>query len=1640
MASPSVTVKMTTVQELKDLGEAIGLKGTELKEFITEQQALARQDRVKQLEADKEAKQLQLEADRQAREAEAAKEARKLDAERESRDAKRLDAENEARRRDAETEAKRLQMEADREARQHELAKMELEKQKLEMEIQMRFDRLRTGDQDEGQDLTHIDTDAVTEAGSHAGSRRVTTGVKGPKMPCFDETKDDMDAFLHRFEIYAAAQAWREDTWALYLSALLKGKALEVYARLPVSEAQKYQSLKDALLKRFNLTEEGFKRKFKSAKPETSESPGQFITRLESYLNRWIDLAGVEPTFEGLKHLVVREQYLESCSPQLAVFLRERKPDDLEELAHIAEQYLDAHNNKQSQAKADGGTTTKPHPGSPKFKQTGSVRGCFNCGKRGHIARDCFKRPYNKDNKREQVGAVEAGENNDDRSRINSPQQQRRYYGNQRGSFRPYRPHYSRQYSNQSHNHAQQNSGQYRQGDRRPNDRRVCRAHQREQCNECLQPCTEQCQAAIHFGGSEARLECGCILPVVVDACKSTGGRMIVGQGVINGTQVRAMRDSGCSTVVVKKGLVRPEQFTGHQQTCILIDGTVRRVPLARLEVETPFFIGTVHASCMENPLYDVIIGNIPGAKTLEESQKAVAEITEMESLAGVVEAIQPVPENEVQLSVVQLVEQESETEVKTVVEGHAVVTRAQAKQPKQVKPLRVVDAFDTDVDRKKLIELQQEDQSLKTCLEKADSGVEDRFGVTFKKKKDVLYRQCKDRTDGREVSQVVLPRELRYRVMKVAHETLMSGHQGCKKTKDRVWSQFWWPGFSDDVVRFCKSCDICQRTVEKGRVGKVPLGRMPLIETPFDRVAVDLIGPIYPASDRGHRFILTLVDYATRYPEAVPLKDIETETVAEALVNMFSRVGIPKEVLSDRGSQFMSKVMKEVCRLLSVKQLFTTPYHPMCNGLVEKFNGTLKNMLKRMSAERPKDWDRYISALLFAYREVKQESLGFSPFELIYGRTVRGPMSVMKELLVTEEVEPEVKTTYEYVLDLKEKLQQTCELAQQELAKAQSRQRKYFNQKAKERSFRVGDKVLVLLPTNQNKLLLQWKGPFEIIEKVRDNDYRIQMEGRTNLFHANMLKQYHSREEESSQVREVQSVQNDSAVVITQNLDSSEVVSAVVLENEDEVESVPTLTEQLYEVKQGESFKDVDICPDLTEEQKEDVRQLLEEFSEIFTDVPGRTTVAEHSILLTTGIPVYSKPYPLPHSMQEVVEDELDSMLKLGVIEPSSSPYASPIVLVRKPDGTNRVCVDFRKLNKITVFDPEPMPQISQIFSKLKGDRFFSTFDVTKGYWSIPMREQDKLYTAFVTHKGLFQFTVMPFGLVNAPATFNRMMRRILSNAESLDSYVDDVLLHTVTWEQQLCAMHDFFVRVCNAGLTLKPSKCHIGYDAVPYLGHKVGTGHLEPKAELVEKIAKVQRPKTKSELRSFMGLMNYYRQFIPNFATIAEVLTELTKKGYPEKLQWLEVHEVAFSRLKGHLTTSPILCLPDFSRVFVVQTDACDVGIGCSINHEYDGVMHPIAYASKKLLPRERNYSTVEKECLSIVWAIQKFQDYLYGKEFILETDHSALQYLQNKRFQNGRLMRWALALQPYRFTIRYIKGKENVCADFLSRNPIE
>ena len=242
------------------------------------------------------------------------------------------------------------------------------------------------------------------------------------------------------------------------------------------------------------------------------------------------------------------------------------------------------------------------------------------------------------------------------------------------------------------------------------------------------------------------------------------------------------------------------------------------------------------------------------------------------------------------------------------------------------------------------------------------------KYVVAYKKLKGILYRVCQRKDiPGETGKKILVLKLLKTRVMEVAHDSVFGGHLRVKKTEDRIQTNFYWPGMHKDVTSFCRSCDVCQKTFARGAVLRAPLGEMPLIDLPFKRVAIDLVGPITPASDKGHRYILPLVDYATRYTEAVPLKNIDTENMAEALLDVYSRVGVPEEVFSDLRTQFVFECMKEVTRLLSIKRLTTNPYHPICNGLVEKFNGTLKRMLRRLCSNQPLQWHRFIDPLLFA-------------------------------------------------------------------------------------------------------------------------------------------------------------------------------------------------------------------------------------------------------------------------------------------------------------------------------------------------------------------------------------------------------------------------------------------------------------------------------------------------------------------------------------------------------------------------------------------------------------------------------------------------------------------------------------------------
>ena len=316
-----------------------------------------------------------------------------------------------------------------------------------------------------------------------------------------------------------------------------------------------------------------------------------------------------------------------------------------------------------------------------------------------------------------------------------------------------------------------------------------------------------------------------------------------------------------------------------------------------------------------------------------------------------------------------------------------------------------------------------------------------------------------------------VVPSKCRSDVLNLAHSIPFAGHLGRKKTADQVLQRFYWPTLFQDVADKCKTCPECQKTKHRPKV-RAPLIPLPIVDVPFERIAMDIVGSLPRSqSQSGNKYVLVICDYGSRYPEAVPLPSIDAPHVAEALLTFFSRVGIPKEILTDQGSNFMSKLLSETYRMLGVHPIRTTPYHPQTDGLVERFNQTLKAMLRRSATESVKNWDKLLPYLLFAYRyrEVPQASTGFSPFELIYGHPVRGPLDILKESWQMDASTPE--SVASHVIDTHEKLSKMSELVHENMAKAQKEQKRWYDRNARERSFQTGDQVLVLLPTSSNKL-----------------------------------------------------------------------------------------------------------------------------------------------------------------------------------------------------------------------------------------------------------------------------------------------------------------------------------------------------------------------------------------------------------------------------------------------------------------------------------------------------------------------------------------------------------------------------------------
>ena len=557
---------------------------------------------------------------------------------------------------------------------------------------------------------------------------------------------------------------------------------------------------------------------------------------------------------------------------------------------------------------------------------------------------------------------------------------------------------------------------------------------------------------------------------------------------------------------------------------------------------------------------------------------------------------------------------------------------------------------------------------------------------------------------------QIVVPKSYRHEILSIAHKSPMSGHLGINKTYHKIINHFYWPGLKSDVSKYCKTCHTCQMVGKPNQtIPKAQLQPIPAFDEPFSRILIDCIGPL-PRTKSGNEYLLTIMCTSTRFPEAIPLRNIKTKSIVKALIKFFTFVGLPKSVQSDQGSNFMSGIFQQVMHELGIKQFRSSTYHPESQGALERFHQTLKNMIP-YCFDTEKDWDEGIHLLLFAVRESVQESLGFSPFELVFGHSVRGPLKLLKEKFLSNDETP--LNLLQYVSDFRNRLSRACEVARSNLKTSQGKMKARYDNHVIDRKFKPGDKVLALLPIPGRPLQARYFGPYTIDKKTSDLNYIINTPGRRKnkqMCHVNMLKEYFDRDSSISKpITVVNAVPQESNVfepeVNSDFIDKSDPGPSK-LENSDILRN---LNNKLSHLEPS---------------QQEELKQLIHEYEHLFPDIPTRTDKIYHDVIVEDSKPIKQHPYRMNPLKQKYLQDEVKYLLENDFIEPSQSNYSSPCILVPKSNGTYGMCTDYRKVNSVTKTDSFPIPRIDDCIDKVGNSKYVTKFDLLKGFWQIPLTD----------------------------------------------------------------------------------------------------------------------------------------------------------------------------------------------------------------------------------------------------------------------------------------------------------------------------
>lgn len=646
----------------------------------------------------------------------------------------------------------------------------------------------------------------------------------------------------------------------------------------------------------------------------------------------------------------------------------------------------------------------------------------------------------------------------------------------------------------------------------------------------------------------------------------------------------------------------------------------------------------------------------------------------------------------------------------------------------------------------------------------------------------------------------------------------------------------------------------------------------IPAIGQPFEHLLIDCVGPL-PPSKSGNKFLLTVMCQNTRYPAAFPLRKITTKAVVKALSQFIAIFGIPRIIQSDWGTNFTSKMFAEILKQLRVRHQQSSAYHPQSQGALERFHQTLKALLCAYCTELGRDWEEGVPWLLLAAREVTQSSLGFSPNDLVFGHKVRGPLAVLQDNLKGKETPISL---LDYVNGFRRRLFLAGQAARENLEKTQKKMKELFDHDSEMREFSPGDQVLLLLPLPASPFQAKFSGPYTVTQRLSELNYFISTPDRkksVQLCHVNLLKPYFSRDCAESKITAVLSVSEGNGIG-PGVMEEVEAPADCVLQ--------PRLTNSVTLLKLDSL---------MTHFQ-------FPKFPILFGDTPSRTHLIEHDVDVGDALPIRQHFYRGPIEKQRAVEAEVQYLLDNDLAKPSCSSWASPCLLVKKSDNSYRLCTDYQKVNTITKPDAFPLPQVEDCVDQVGTSKFISKFDLLKGYWQVPLTSRAQEITAFITSSGLYSYSVMNFGLRNAPAMFQRLMNRVVWGLVGCAVYLDDVIIYSDTWEQHLERVRALFSRLAEAHLTVNLAKCKFAKATVVYLGREVGQGSIRPLQEKVRAIEKFPVPSTKKELMRFLGMAGYYRAFCPNFSSVVCPLTNLLKGAV--KFVWSSGCQKAFDNVK--------------------------------------------------------------------------------------------------------------------------------------------